>query len=304
MSIIRGVKDRRFKFTQLLNLMLEDQNLSLKAKGFIGYCLTKPPDWHFHMNHLTNVLKEGEKAIYSVINECIEQGYAYRYQPRNASGDFLSSETIISDSKEEIESIKKEIESSVDFKKYLPDRHFGDAVNAGAENVSLSNINSLPIGKTTTGAVVFFECLHQEIKNTKLSDEDKHALMKFPEDRIKLAIEYVNNPNIPIKRTPIAALVWHCTRPIPPLPPEDLTEQQKLAKSYTEQLSSLGLVKLAKDNEEVIKNNACFVLLNGQRVSVSLNNSIEVIKQDLRNSLSEAENFVNQKRQQKALQSC
>lgn len=132
MTAIRGVRDRRFKFVQLLNEMFEDKNLSLKAKGFIGYCLTKHNDWKFHVSHLCSALKEGEKAIYSVINECIENGYAYRYQPRADNGDLLPVETIVSDSKHEIEEIKKEIESSAEFKKCLPLRHFGEAIKSDA----------------------------------------------------------------------------------------------------------------------------------------------------------------------------
>lgn len=127
MTTIRGVKDRRFKFVQLLNVMLEDPNISLKAKGFIGFCLTKTENWQFHISYLSSVLKEGEKAIYSVINECIENGYAYRYQLRDKLGKMQSVEYIISDSKEEIEQIKKEIENHPDFKKFLPHRPFGDA---------------------------------------------------------------------------------------------------------------------------------------------------------------------------------
>src|SRR6185295_3046407 len=139
MSTIRGVRDSRFHFVQLLNSMFEDPDLSLKAKGFIGYCLTKKEDWKFHITHLCSVLKEGEKAIYSVINECVENGYAYRYQPRAENGDFLPIETIISDSKVEIAKRKKEIESSPNFKKCLPDRPFGDAIRSGAINAPHSN---------------------------------------------------------------------------------------------------------------------------------------------------------------------
>ncbi len=98
MSIIRGVKDRRFKFVQLLNSMFEDPDLSLKAKGFIGYCLTKPSDWVFHVSHLCSVLKEGEKAIYSVISECIKNGYAYRFQDRSVTGQTGSMQIFVSDS--------------------------------------------------------------------------------------------------------------------------------------------------------------------------------------------------------------
>jgi len=155
MSIVRGVKDRRFKFVQLLNCMFEDQNLSLKAKGFIGYCLTKPPEWKFHVNHLCAVLKEGEKAIYSVIKECIEHGYAYRYQSRNSNGDFLPVEIIVSDSKEEIAEIKKEIESDATFKKFLPLPPFGDAIDSGAEEVSSSNTNISNTQEQQQQAAVF-----------------------------------------------------------------------------------------------------------------------------------------------------
>lgn len=137
MSIIRGVKDRRFKFVQLLNSMFEDPNLSLKAKGFIGYCLTKPSTWRFSVEHLSDVLKEGKNAIYSVINECIEQGYAIRYQPRSESGGFQPLEVVVSDSKHEIQEMKEEL------KKCLPNCGFRDAGFTVAENRDYSNTDSV-----------------------------------------------------------------------------------------------------------------------------------------------------------------
>ncbi len=128
MSAIRGVKDRRFKFVQLLNSMFEDKNLSLRAKGFIGYCLTKPEEWVFHIKHLVSNLKEGEDAIYSTIAECESQGYAFRYQTRNKDGTVGKFETVVSDSKEEIALIKEEFDQNPDFNKFLPHRAFPDAV--------------------------------------------------------------------------------------------------------------------------------------------------------------------------------
>lgn len=142
MSAIRGVKDRRFKFTQLLNSMLEDPGLSLKAKGFIGYCLTKPEDWVFRMSHLTTALLEGERAIYAVINECIEKGYAIRYQPHSPHGDFLPWETIISDSKYEIEERKKELLASEEFQKSVALRCFAGAQDTVPQNAPPSNTYS------------------------------------------------------------------------------------------------------------------------------------------------------------------
>lgn len=138
MKTVRGVKDRRFHFVQLLNAMFEDKKLPLRAKGFIGYCLTKPSSWQFHIKHLCESLDIGRDALYSTINECIEHGYAVRYQIRAENGSFGESETIVSDSKEEIEVLKKEMESP-DFKLILPNPENPDADEAESSNPSHSN---------------------------------------------------------------------------------------------------------------------------------------------------------------------
>jgi hypothetical protein len=171
MSVIRGVKDRRFKFVQLLNDMFDDSNISLKAKGFIGHCLTKPSDWKFYVKQLCSNLKEGERAIYSVINECIDNGYAYRFQPRTENGDFLPWETVVSDSKYEIEQIKKEIESSPGFKKCLAHRRFADAQTADAQNVPPTNTCSLEIRKE-----------QQQKNKEKASLESPSSAVVFPSE--------------------------------------------------------------------------------------------------------------------------
>lgn len=142
MSTIRGVKNRQYKFTQILNIMLDDSNLSLKAKGFITYCLSKTEAWVFRICHLVDVLKEGEKAIYSVIDECIQNGYAIRFQIREASGLFGTWETVISDSKEEIDLLKEEMKKDPELKERLPHRHFGDAVKGDSEKVPPSNMEA------------------------------------------------------------------------------------------------------------------------------------------------------------------
>jgi hypothetical protein len=128
--------------------MLDDQNISLKAKGFIVYCLSKKEDWVFHISYLSNVLKEGEKAIYSVIDECIKYGYAIRFQVRKHNGDFGSWETVVSDCQEEIAMLKEEMKNDPDFQKRFTNRHFGDAIVGDPQNgppsntvASLSNTN-------------------------------------------------------------------------------------------------------------------------------------------------------------------
>jgi hypothetical protein len=136
MSVIRSQKNRENPFVQLDKRMFEDKNLSLKAKGFIGYCLSKPDHWKFHVSHLSTVLMEKKDAIYNSINECVEQGYCIKYQPRRKDGKMSIVEYIISDSKEEISRIKEEL------KEILPQTGNPEAVNPVAEDPQLVIMNS------------------------------------------------------------------------------------------------------------------------------------------------------------------
>lgn len=56
----------------------------------------------------------------------------------------------------------------------------------------------------------FFDCLEGQ----RLEDEQKQSLMRFSEDRVRLALEWsVENPP---KKTLIAQLMWHCQQEVPP----------------------------------------------------------------------------------------
>jgi hypothetical protein len=75
MTILRAQKDKENPYVLINKRFLEDQNISLKLKGFLAYCLSKPDNWKFSITYLIRVLKEGKDSIYSVINEGIENGY-------------------------------------------------------------------------------------------------------------------------------------------------------------------------------------------------------------------------------------
>jgi phage pi2 protein 07 len=273
MSTIRGVKDRRFKFTQILNTTFEDPDLSLKAKGFIGYCLTKPENWQFHVTHLCKVLKEGEKAIYSVINECIQLGYGYRYQPRKPCGDLLPVETIISDSKEEIETIKKEIENHPDFKKCLPLRPFGEAIKSGAingeaptyiSNTDSSNTDSSnteekqqqpPTPKGGAVAVLSTNEIYECLKDVDIPDKlKKDFTRENSQEVVQNAIKNL------MQQTDIQCTAAYLTSAIknkwkPKELPEDLSEKNKItAKKYDQKENAYVKIEcLDKSVEFVLK---------------------------------------------------
>ncbi len=67
---------------------------------------------------------------------------------------------------------------------------------------------------TTTKKDVVVPLFIQEIQH--VSESDKIELAKFPEDRVRLAIEF--NKVEPVLTTKIQQMIWHCQREIPPKP--------------------------------------------------------------------------------------
>jgi Fe2+ or Zn2+ uptake regulation protein len=78
--------------------------------------------------------------------------------------------------------------------------------------------------------VVFYECLS---KFESLSDDEKRSLQKFPEERVKLALDFakIESP----KTSLIQLLIWHCKQATPPLASEAKQIEalcKKLEKDY------------------------------------------------------------------------
>lgn len=233
MAVIRSIKDRANPYVQINKNVFDDPLLSLKAKGFIGYCLSKPDNWIFHVEQLCKVLKEKETSIYNVIKECIDHGYAIRWRKRSASGVFEPWQTVISDSKEEIQKIKKELNTdrsiqssfSLEFKNKVPHPGFPDVDNPDVENQGLiindssknedTNIiatpepdipkppptqaSSMPAGGNNN----FFRCLEKCID---LSPKQKRLLMKFPEPLVEQAVRYAYHSTTEITGGPIGRI--------------------------------------------------------------------------------------------------
>lgn len=78
--LIRTSKDKDHPYVMLNKKFLEDENLSLKAKGLLAYCMCKPDGWCFSIKQLENYLKEGRDSISSAFKELIKNGYCIRKQ--------------------------------------------------------------------------------------------------------------------------------------------------------------------------------------------------------------------------------
>ena len=77
------------KYTTISNGFLRDNNLSLKAKGFLTVIMALPDDWDFSIKGICSVLKEGKTAIYGVIQELKENHYCKTTPNRNEKGLIL-----------------------------------------------------------------------------------------------------------------------------------------------------------------------------------------------------------------------
>jgi len=64
----------------------KDPRLSFKAKGILGYLLTKPDNWVVRISDLMNHAKDGRDSVYAGLKELHEHNYYHKVQARDAKG--------------------------------------------------------------------------------------------------------------------------------------------------------------------------------------------------------------------------
>lgn len=84
MAIVRSFKNKNY--TTMCNHHLNDNELSLKAKGLLSFMLSKPDTWDFSINGLKSQLKEGRDGIRSALTELEQNGYLKRVRQRDDNG--------------------------------------------------------------------------------------------------------------------------------------------------------------------------------------------------------------------------
>lgn len=75
-------KDWDSNFTQIPNDIINDKNVSLKAKGLYLYMASKPDVWEFSLSGMISQLKESKTTILSIIEELIKCGYLEKTKVR------------------------------------------------------------------------------------------------------------------------------------------------------------------------------------------------------------------------------
>jgi hypothetical protein len=70
------VKQKKTHYKTLNTLFLLDDRLSWKAKGILGYLLSKPENWRGQRYNLVWASKDGERSVKSGLKELVDTGYA------------------------------------------------------------------------------------------------------------------------------------------------------------------------------------------------------------------------------------
>jgi hypothetical protein len=90
MSINKSYKHSKSgNFTILNNQLINNPNLSFKAKGIFLYFFSKPQGWDVRVDYTASIMQDGETAIYSGLKELETQGYLIRqrfYQNGRVAG--------------------------------------------------------------------------------------------------------------------------------------------------------------------------------------------------------------------------
>lgn len=95
MPVLRRPHDHEHPYAQISNDVLDDGELSFKAKGLLSYLLARSDDWEIYLSQLTDVGPDGRHAIRSAIQELREAGFLKRSVHRDEEGKFDGYEYIV-----------------------------------------------------------------------------------------------------------------------------------------------------------------------------------------------------------------
>lgn len=216
MSIVRIEHNKNNPYVILNKKALEDGKLSWAAKGLWAYLMSRPDDWNVSVVHLSKIYDEkggGEKAILSLLNELIENGYCERRQPKKDNGLFERTEYII-----------------MEFKKCLPQPSERVAVERVPVEVPTTNKVSILNKEEQQHVAVFFDCLEK----IEIEEYEKAWLSKnYDETTVRHALDYATNPNTKIRTSLIQTIKWACEKKpdIPVSKEEDAIKNKQIAEN-------------------------------------------------------------------------
>lgn len=83
------IKKHQIPYTQISNDLLNDQRITLKAKGLYCFMFSKPDDWNFTIKSMAKQLKDGAEAVSSGLKELKKSGWLRYYKKSDGTGVYM-----------------------------------------------------------------------------------------------------------------------------------------------------------------------------------------------------------------------
>ena len=104
---------KKTKFTQISNICLHDNNLSLDARGLMCILISYPNDWKFYNKNISKIANVGVDKLNKLYKQLEIFGYLKRNKKRDSKGKFRGFEFEICDDAR-LKSLKVKIEPTMD----------------------------------------------------------------------------------------------------------------------------------------------------------------------------------------------
>jgi len=85
-QIMNNLRKEKIPFTQVVNELLNDPRITLKAKGIYAFMYSKPDNWKFTIKSMSKQLKEGDTLIGNSLNELKKFGWITYSKLKDGTG--------------------------------------------------------------------------------------------------------------------------------------------------------------------------------------------------------------------------
>lgn len=190
------------------NTHLKDKRLSLKAIGLLSVVLSLPDDWHYTVNGLVGIVKDGERAVNGALSELKENGYLRieKLYPNKDGRNQIEYQYIFSETPQEPQNVHLE----------------QDIQNVGLQNVGLQDVGLQNVGtykytnkpntdnKNTNNKVSKHK--YGEYQHVLLTDKEHTHLLDLYGDsldeHIKILDEYIETSGKKYKNHSLVIQKW------------------------------------------------------------------------------------------------
>lgn len=205
-AVIRVIKNRNY--TVMSNTHLKDKRLSLKAIGLLSVVLSLPDDWHYTVNGLVGIVKDGERAVNGALSELKENGYLRieKLYPNKDGRNKIEYQYIFSETPQDLQNVPLE----------------QDIQNVGLHNVGLQDVCLQNVGtykntnkpntnnKNTNNKVSKHK--YGEYQHVLLTDKEHTHLLDLYGDsldeHIKILDEYIETSGKKYKNHSLVIQKW------------------------------------------------------------------------------------------------